>query len=115
MNFEDVIDDIAAFIEELFKDDYDIGILYYTGYNYNINAAAFNYLNKETEDCPLYIRFIDKPEQIRAFVEERNMNSRKIILNINLHSYDPDFLKYNLQHEFVHIREMYAREDIDVL
>lgn len=92
--------------------------LIYTGYNLNIDTQKLSKLNNEFKYIPIYAELIySSDKSVYTAVVDKDKSTNKIIVQINV-----NFIKSNeyillgsLQHELLHVREMYAKPDINVL
>lgn len=90
----------------------------YTGYNLNIDTQKVSLQNNQNIEIPIYVKLIFTDDRkIYAALEERVEHPDKIIvqLNVNYIMEYEELLYSSIHHEFLHVREMYCKEDLNVL
>lgn len=90
----------------------------YTGYNLNIDNQIVSQQNNQNIDIPIYVKLIFTDDRIvYAALEERDEHPDKIIvqLNVNYIMEHEELLYSSVHHEFLHVREMYCEENLNVL
>ena len=119
-----VFDKVIDVIEKLYFDNKDnVGlkndfIEIYTGYNFDNNTSICNKLDNEKIKYPIYLRIAyDEKNQTYAAVWSRQKAKDKIVIELNAGRIkdNMELLRSSCKHEFLHIRESYAKEYIDVL
>ncbi|MBO6272628.1 hypothetical protein J6O48_07590 [bacterium] len=109
--FDDVIDDIVS----IYHNNKDLNKLIYTQYNFNVFKQTCSKLNNESKDIPIYIKIINaKFNSEYSAVDDNDLTN--IIIELNKSKIVNDIiLKSCLQHEFLHVREMFAKPFYNIL
>lgn len=119
-----VFDIVLNHIVEVYKENKhkvflsDDFIKIYTGYNFNANTSLCNKLNNECIKYPIYVYIgYDEKSTVYAAALTKAESNDKIIIELNSAQIkdDENLLRSSCKHEFLHIRESYAKEYIDVL
>lgn len=119
-HISDVFDEVIDVIEDIYEDNIDINndIKIYTGYNYNIKTSLCKKTDNENIKYPIYIHiYSDKNDTTYSYVEDRDKSNNEIIIGLNSFKIQNNIqlLRDSCKHEFLHVREMYALENKDVL
>ena len=118
-HIQTLFDEVLNKIEELYIQNKNDNLTQvYTGYalKYKDTSPEVIYIQEPTKECyPIYIKIIYEPEtNVYAAVQEQR---KPIVIEINSYKIEDDInlLRSACKHEFLHIREKYAKENIDVL
>lgn len=107
-------------IQDIYENNYKStdNALLYTGYNFNEITQKCNKQHNEDIDIPIYIQIIYASDNNEySAVVDKDESPDKIIIQINSSKIEENIslLYGSLHHEFLHIREMYAKSDINIL
>ncbi len=119
-HISDVFDDVIDVIGNIYKDNIDISndIKVYTGYNFNIKDSLCKKLDNENIKYPIYVYILNDTESTSySYIKSEDKNNNEIVIYLNSYMIQDNIqlLRDSCKHEFLHIREMYALEDKDVL
>lgn len=119
-HISDVFDDVIDVIENIYKDNIDISndVKVYTGYNYNIKNSLCKKVDNENIKYPIYVYILNDNESTSySYIKSEDKDNNEIVIYLNSYKIQDNtqLLRDSCKHEFLHIREMYALEDKDVL
>lgn len=119
-HISDVFDDVIDVIENIYNDNIDISndVKVYTGYNYNIKDSLCKKLDNENIKYPIYVYILNDTESTSySYIKSEDKNNNEIVIYLNSYMIQDNIqlLRDSCKHEFLHIREMYALEDKDIL
>lgn len=116
LTYKNVLKEIEKIYEQQKYSNQDQII--YTGYNLNIDTQKVSLKNNQNIEIPIYAKLIFTDDRtVYAALEERDDHPNKIIvqLNVNYIMEHEELLYSSIHHEFLHVREMYCEEDLNVL